>query len=96
MPNPHAQPGQLQAALAPHHAWLQYALPKQALTELAGALARRPLGAATQWAMRRFAARYRVDMSEALQPDFGAYATFNDFFTRALKPGVRPLAESGL
>ncbi len=96
MPNPHAPPGQLQATPPPYHAWLQHALPKQALTELAGALARRPLGAATQWAMRRFAARYRVDMSEALQPDFGAYATFNDFFTRALKPGVRPLAESGL
>ena len=76
--------------------WLQHALPKRALTELAGALARRPLGPLTQAAIRRFIARYRVDMAEAAQPDPAAYATFNDFFTRALRPGVRPLAAADL
>ncbi|WP_334134967.1 archaetidylserine decarboxylase [Tepidimonas sp.] len=76
--------------------WLQYVLPKQALTTLAGALARRPLGAVTQAAIRRFITRYQVDMSEAAQPDPAAYATFNDFFTRALRPGARPLAEADL
>lgn len=76
--------------------WLQHALPKQALTELAGALARRPLGRVTQAAIRRFIARYGVDMSEAAQPDPAAYATFNDFFTRALRPGARPLAAADL
>ncbi|WP_143903418.1 archaetidylserine decarboxylase [Tepidimonas thermarum] len=76
--------------------WLQYALPQRALTELAGALARRPLGAVTQRAIRRFIARYGVDMTEAAQPDPAAYATFNDFFTRALRPGARPLAQADL
>ena len=76
--------------------WLQYVLPKQALTTLAGALARRPLGAVTQAAIRRFITRYQVDMSEAAQPDPAAYATFNDFFTRALRPGARPLADADL
>ena len=38
--------------------------------------------------------RYGVDLSEAAQPDTGSYACFNDFFTRALRPGVRPLAEA--
>ncbi|HMM68542.1 MAG TPA: archaetidylserine decarboxylase [Dokdonella sp.] len=36
--------------------------------------------------------RYHVDMGEAAEPDITAYAHFNAFFTRALKPGVRPLA----
>ena len=74
----------------------QYLLPKQALTRLAGALARRPLGGFTQHNIRRFVVRYGVDMAEAAEPDIARYATFNDFFTRALKPGARPLADSGL
>ena len=74
----------------------QYLLPKQALTSLAGALARRPLGGFTRRNIRNFVARYGVDMSEAAEPDIARYATFNDFFTRALKPGARPLAASDL
>jgi len=72
----------------------QYLLPKRGLTSLAGALARRPLGGFTQSNIRRFVARYGVDMSEAAEPDIRQYATFNDFFTRALKPGARPLADA--
>jgi phosphatidylserine decarboxylase len=75
---------------------LQYLLPKQALTALAGALARRPLGPVTQVAIRRFIRRYAVDMAEAAQPDPAAYATFNDFFTRALRADARPLAAADL
>jgi phosphatidylserine decarboxylase len=33
--------------------------------------------------------RFRVDLSEAAQPDPTVYPTFNSFFTRALKPGAR-------
>jgi len=73
----------------------QYVMPKQAMTRLAGALASRPLGAITRGAIARFIRRYNVRMDEALQSDPTQYATFNDFFTRALKPGVRPLAEQG-
>ena len=75
---------------------LQYLLPKQALTALAGALARRPLGPVTQLAIRRFIQRYAVDMTEAAQPDPAAYATFNDFFTRALRADARQLAAADL
>ena len=39
-----------------------------------------------------FVNRYGVDMDEADEPDIGRYRTFNDFFTRELKPGLRPLA----
>ena len=75
---------------------LQHVLPKQALTQLAGAFARRPLGALTTGAIRRFIARYGVDMAEAQNPDPAAYATFNDFFTRALRPEARAMAQADL
>ncbi len=74
----------------------QYLLPKQALTALAGRFASARLGGVTTWAIRRFVARYRVDMSEAANPNIAAYPTFNEFFTRALKDGVRPLSEAPL
>jgi len=71
---------------------LQYILPKQVLTVLAGLVADRSGGKRTAGLIEWFVARYKVDMSEAADPDINNYATFNDFFTRALKPGVRPLA----
>nr|WP_231379993.1 archaetidylserine decarboxylase [Polaromonas sp. CG_9.11] len=74
----------------------QYLLPKQALTRFAGFVASRERGWVTTEIIRRFVAKYQVNMDEALNPDIGAYLSFNDFFTRALKPGARPLAESAL
>jgi phosphatidylserine decarboxylase len=73
---------------------LQYVLPKKLLTQLAGAFARREGGALTTAMIRRFIARYGVAMEEAANPDPAAFASFNDFFTRALKPGVRPFADA--
>jgi len=75
---------------------LQYALPKRAMTEFAGRVADAPRGAATTRLIRWFIRRYDVEMSEALDPDPAHYATFNEFFTRALKPGVRPIADAEL
>jgi phosphatidylserine decarboxylase len=72
----------------------QYLLPKQALTSLAGSLAGMRGGASTTRVIRWFVHRYGVDMAEAADPDIARYATFNDFFTRALKPGARPLADA--
>lgn len=74
----------------------QYLMPKLALTRLAGRLASARLGSITTGAIRRFVARYKVDMSEAADPDIANYPTFNEFFTRALKPGARPLADATL
>jgi phosphatidylserine decarboxylase len=75
---------------------LQYLLPKQALTHFAGWVAARPRGAFTTWLINWFVKKYAVNMAEALNPDTASYATFNDFFTRALKPGARPMAKAGL
>jgi phosphatidylserine decarboxylase len=74
----------------------QYVLPKQALTSFAGWVAGRERGAVTTWIVRRFVAKYGVDMGEALESDIARYASFNDFFTRALKPGARPIAPADL
>jgi phosphatidylserine decarboxylase len=74
----------------------QYLLPKQALTRFAGVVAGARAGAVTTGIIRRFIARYGVNMAEAAEPDPAAYASFNDFFTRALKPGARPLAQADL
>lgn len=72
----------------------QHIAPQHAITRLAGRLA----ASQTPWLrdamIRRFAAAYDVDMSEAAR-GFGAFASFNDFFTRELKPGARPLADAG-
>ena len=74
----------------------QHLLPKQALTVLAGALAQARGGSATTALIRWFIGRYGVNMTEAAEPDPAAYASFNAFFTRELKAGARPLAQSAL
>jgi phosphatidylserine decarboxylase len=74
----------------------QYLLPKQLLTVLAGRVARARGGRLTTRLISWFVRRYGIDMNEAAHPDIASYATFNDFFTRALKDGVRPLARATL
>ena len=76
--------------------WLQYLWPKLWITRLVGWGAARRGGALTGAVIRWFIRRYGVDMDEAAAPDPATYATFNDFFTRALRPGVRPLASADL
>ncbi|WP_310450169.1 archaetidylserine decarboxylase [Sulfuritalea sp.] len=71
---------------------LQYLLPKQALTALAGKFAGARAGGLTTAVIRWFVGRYGVNMAEAANPDIASYASFNDFFTRPLKPDARPLA----
>ena len=70
----------------------QYLLPKLALTRLAGRVAGAKGGALTTRLIRWFVARYGVDMAEAQNPDIASYASFNEFFTRPLRPDARPLA----
>ena len=74
----------------------QYLLPKLALTRFAGAVAGGHGGRFTTALIRWFVQRYRVDMSEAAEPDITTYPSFNAFFTRALAPGARPLAADAL
>jgi phosphatidylserine decarboxylase len=72
-------------------AWLQYLLPQHAISRLVGWLGRLEQPWARTALVRGFMALFRVDMSEAAEPDPLAYASFNAFFTRALKPDARPM-----
>ena len=73
---------------------LQYLLPKQALTVLAGRFAGWQGGAVTTAAIRRFVRRYGVNMDEAANPDVSSYSSFNEFFTRPLQSVARPIADA--
>jgi phosphatidylserine decarboxylase len=70
----------------------QYLLPKLALTRFAGWVATRRWGAVSHWMIRDFIRRYGVNMQEAERPHASDYACFNEFFSRALKPGARPVS----
>lgn len=70
---------------------LQYILPKQGLTKFAGWFADKNAGFVTQWAIKLFAKAYKVNMNEAQKSELTAYATFNDFFVRALRDDARPI-----
>jgi phosphatidylserine decarboxylase len=72
----------------------QYLMPKQLLTVLAGKFANARLGGLTTAVIRRFVARYKVNMQEAANPDIASYASFNEFFTRPLRGDARPLADA--
>ncbi len=74
--------------------FLQYTLPKQAITALAGILASKQCGALTTKVIAWFVKRYQVNMAEAANADIASFASFNDFFTRPLKVGARPLANA--
>ncbi len=67
-------------------------LPKYLLTRVAGFFAGKELGSITTFAINQFISHYNIDMKEALKENPEGYLTFNEFFTRELKPGIRPLA----
>ena len=71
---------------------LQYMLPKQRLTTFAGRIAGAQGRSMTTRLIRWFVSKYAVDMSEAANADIGSYKSFNDFFTRPLRAGLRPVA----
>jgi phosphatidylserine decarboxylase len=71
---------------------LQYILPKRALSRVIYAVARSEVRWIRNIFLRIFLSVYRLNMAEAVQADPFAYRSFNDFFTRALRPGVRPIA----
>ncbi len=72
----------------------QHLLPKLLLTKFAGGVASAKGGAMTTRLIRWFVKKYRVDMNEAANPDIASYASFNEFFTRPLREGARPIADA--
>lgn len=65
--------------------------PKYLVTKAAGAFASKDFGSLTTNAIETFIKKYHIDMSEAAEENPAAYKTFNDFFSRSLKPEARPI-----
>jgi phosphatidylserine decarboxylase len=74
--------------------WVQYLLPKKILTFVVGLIANVRHPWIKNLFITRFIEAYNVNMQEALQEHPKAYATFNEFFIRPLKPEIRPLAKA--
>ena len=72
----------------------QYFLPKYLLTAFAGLVANDVGGARTTRLINWFVNKYQVNMAEAANSDTASYASFNEFFTRPLREGVRPITSS--
>lgn len=72
---------------------LQYVMPKHLLSRIVGKLAAAKLGFVTTSLIKVFIKQFKIDMSEAEHESPEAYKTFNEFFTRPLKAGIRPVCE---
>ncbi len=72
---------------------LQYLLPQHLLSALMYRLTRIQWRLLSAPLIRAFVRHFRVDLTEALEPNLAAYPSFNAFFTRALRPGARPLPQ---
>ena len=76
---------------------IQHVYPRRLLSRAvlhATRLRARPARPFQQWLIHTVVRRYRVDLSEAAAPEAGTWPTFNAFFTRALRPGARPLPDA--
>ncbi|MDX2319193.1 MAG: archaetidylserine decarboxylase [Moritella sp.] len=69
----------------------QYCFPQHGLSRLIGLFAAGAHGKLTTNVITWFIKRYNVNMDEAKHSDPAHFQTFNDFFTRELKEGVRPI-----
>ena len=69
----------------------QYILPHHALSRMMSKLTHCENKAWKNLFIKQIIRHYGVNMDEAQQPDINAYKSFNDFFTRDLKPSARQL-----
>ena len=69
----------------------QYILPHHALSRMMSKLTHCENKAWKNLFIKQIIRHYGVNMDEAKQPDINAYKSFNDFFTRDLKPSARQL-----
>jgi phosphatidylserine decarboxylase len=70
----------------------QYILPQHGISWLMGKLANAKTNWFKNWFINAFSKHYQISLDEALIQDPHQFANFNDFFTRELKPGLRPVA----
>ncbi|MGZ8201519.1 MAG: archaetidylserine decarboxylase [Methylosarcina sp.] len=72
----------------------QYALPHHRLSGLMSRLTHCENKAWKNLFIKQIIRHYGVNMDEASEQDINAYKSFNHFFTRELKPGIRPLTDA--
>ncbi|MFC3123328.1 archaetidylserine decarboxylase [Agaribacter flavus] len=69
----------------------QYILPKHLISRLLGFIAEKELGILTQSLIKLFIKAFNINMQEAEFESPTEYKTFNEFFTRPLKTGLRTI-----
>jgi len=69
---------------------MQHVLPQHSLSRVVLRLTRVRLRLFKNLLIRSFMRHFRPNMNEAVQPNPLRYSSFNDFFTRELRPGARP------
>jgi len=74
---------------------LQYLVPQKTLSRIVRTATRWTFKPWKDFLIGRVVRTYRVDMSEAAEPDPRAYPSFNAFFTRALRDGARRAGGGG-
>ena len=77
-------------------AFFQYLLPQHFLSRLMFRFARIENSWVKNNFTRWFIKQYQVNLSEAEIENIEDFISFNDFFTRAIKPGLRPISESDI
>ena len=73
---------------------LQHLYPRRLLSRIVLHATRVRIPPWQRWLIRTVVRRYDVDLTDAEASDPGAWPTFNAFFTRALRPGARPLPDA--
>ena len=72
---------------------LQHLYPRRLLSRLVRHATTMRFAPLQRWLIRTVVKGYDVDLSDALESNLRAWPTFSAFFTRALKPGARPLPD---
>ncbi len=80
----------------PFYVLMQYCCPQHFATKIVGCIVECRWKWFKNWAISRFIKKYHVNIAEALSDNLDDYPNFNSFFTRRLKPEVRPVAEGAL
>ncbi len=73
---------------------LQNFVPQQTISEVAGKLATSQHPVVKKTLIRAFATAYKIKLDEYQRGSLSQYDSFNDFFTRELKEGMRPIDDT--
>lgn len=74
-------------------AFAQHITPQKTLSRAIGRIAECENRWVKNTFISQFVKKYQVDMSEAINSDPLSYRNFNDFFTRAIRPELRPICD---